>query len=101
RLFSVHTFRNLLEQTGFLVQREIPIPFPFRTLGFSRRVARLLERVNILLIRIRPGLFAYQIVLEALPLSRPTAILDETIKSESRYRWCESHESIEHPSITR
>ena len=33
RLFSVHTFRNLLEQTGFLVRREIFIPFPFRSLG--------------------------------------------------------------------
>ena len=83
RLFSVHTFRNLLEQTGFLVQREILIPFPFRTLGFSARVARLLERANTLFIRIRPRLFAYQIMLEALPLTTPAATLEETIKSES------------------
>src|SRR5262249_44313263 len=28
RLFSMHTFRGLLEQTGYLIQREIYIPFP-------------------------------------------------------------------------
>jgi 2-polyprenyl-3-methyl-5-hydroxy-6-metoxy-1,4-benzoquinol methylase len=83
RLFSVHTFRNLLEQTGFLVQREILIPFPFRTLGFSGRVARLLERVNMCFIKMRPRLFAYQIMLEALPLITPAATLEEAIRSES------------------
>ena len=82
RLFSAHTFHNLLEQTGFLVQRQIPIPFPFRSLGFSERTARFLERVNMLLIRLRPRLFAYQIMLEALPLATPAATLEETMKSE-------------------
>jgi len=83
RLFSLHTFRNLLEQTGFVVQREILMPFPFRALGLSARMERFLERLNMLLIRVRPRLFAYQIVLEARPLTTPVATLEETIKSES------------------
>jgi 2-polyprenyl-3-methyl-5-hydroxy-6-metoxy-1,4-benzoquinol methylase len=82
RLFSVHTFLNLLEQTGFLVQRQIFIPFPFRSLGFSMRTARLLEKINMLLIKLRPRLFAYQIVIEARPLTTPTTTLAETLKSE-------------------
>lgn len=83
RLFSVHTFRNLLEQTGFLVRREILIPFPFASLGFSARTAAVLERINMILIRLRPRLFAYQVVLEALPLTTPAAVLRETIKSQA------------------
>ena len=84
RLFSVHTFRNLLEQTGFLVQREIFIPFPFRNLGLPARLSAFLEKINMLLIRMRPGLFAYQILLEARPLITPTAVLEQTIQSEAR-----------------
>src|SRR5262249_40575924 len=71
-----------LEQTGFLVRREIFIPFPFASLGFSARTAAVLEKINMLFIRLRPRLFAYQVVLEALPLATPTAALEETIKSE-------------------
>jgi glycosyltransferase involved in cell wall biosynthesis len=83
RLFSVHTFRNLLEQTGFLVQRQIFVPFPFRSLGFSMRTARVLEKINMLLIRLRPRLFAYQVIVEALPLTGPATALEETLKSET------------------
>ncbi len=83
RLFSVHTFLNLLEQTGFLVQRQIFIPFPFRSLGFSPRTARWLEKINMLLIKLRPRLFAYQIIVEARPLTTPTTTLEQTLKSET------------------
>ena len=77
---------ELLEQTGFLVQREIYIPFPFRNLGLSSRIAGFLEKVNQALIRIRPRLFSYQIMLEALPLSTPAAVLEQTITSENKFR---------------
>jgi hypothetical protein len=68
RLFSLHTFRNLMEQTGFVVQREFYFPFPFRELGFSGKIAVFLEKLNILLIKIRPRLFAYQVMLVATPI---------------------------------
>ena len=83
RLFSVHTFHNLLEQTGFLIQREIFIPFPFRNLGFSETISRFLEKINMLLISLLPRLFSYQILLEARPLTTPTAVLEQTIRSEA------------------
>jgi glycosyltransferase involved in cell wall biosynthesis len=86
RLFSVHTFKNLLEQTGFVTQRETYFPFPFRALGFSARLARLLEKVNVLLIRIRPRLFSYQVMLEAIPLTTPKATLEESLRSELESR---------------
>ncbi|HEX4998730.1 MAG TPA: bifunctional glycosyltransferase/class I SAM-dependent methyltransferase [Terriglobia bacterium] len=83
RLFSAHTFRSLMEQTGFLVRRQIYIPFPFQALGFSGRLAKFLESVNMALIRLRPRLFAYQMLLETVPLVTPAAVLDETVKSQA------------------
>ena len=90
RLFSLHTFRNLLEQSGFVVQREVFMPFPFRGLGFSARISDVLERINRFLIKLRPRLFAYQVVVEACPLITPGATLEKTIKSEST-PMCERH----------
>jgi len=83
RLFSLKTLRNLLEQTGFIVQREVFIPFPFRSLGFSARIATVLEKTNLLLIRLRPQLFAYQVVLETRPLTMPSVTLEDTARSEA------------------
>jgi hypothetical protein len=36
-----------------------------------------------LLIRLRPRLFAYQVIVEALPLTGPATALEETLKSET------------------
>lgn len=82
RLFSAHTFRNLMEQTGFVIQKEVYIPFPFRVLGFSERMANIFEKLNLFFIKIRPRLFSYQIMLEAIPLTTPVVTLSETIRSE-------------------
>lgn len=82
RLFSLHTFRNLLEQTGFLVQKEHFMPFPFRAFGFSPGKAALFEKINLALINIAPKLFSYQIALEAVPLASAGARLQEALASE-------------------
>ncbi len=71
RLFSIHTFKNLLEQTGFKIYREYFILFPFVQLALPISLATLLEKINIFLIKIRPRLFAYQILVEAKQLSFP------------------------------
>lgn len=70
RLFTFRTFRGLFEQAGFdvLAIRGIPAPFPL-ALG-DGRLARLLLGLNQALIRLRPSLFAYQVMLEAR--KRPT-----------------------------
>jgi len=72
RLFSLRTFRNLMEQTGFLIDKEYFFPLPFHALGFPKKLAMFLEKVNVLLIRIRPSLFAYQVMMEATPITVPT-----------------------------
>src|SRR5262249_5582896 len=69
RLFSIHTFSTLLEQTGFLVQKEIFLPFPFEALGLSARCTRFLRKINMALIKVRPRLFAFQILVETIPLT--------------------------------
>jgi 2-polyprenyl-3-methyl-5-hydroxy-6-metoxy-1,4-benzoquinol methylase len=85
RLFSIHTFKNLLEQTGFVTQKEIYFPFPFQTLGFSEKMTRILEKINIFLIKIRPRLFSYQVMIVACPLAKPTVVLKEALViNESR-----------------
>jgi 2-polyprenyl-3-methyl-5-hydroxy-6-metoxy-1,4-benzoquinol methylase len=71
RLFSHHTFRNLLIQTGFVVSQVHYCPLPFRELGLSKASASLLERINMFCIRLRPRLFAYQVLFVAQPLLPP------------------------------
>ncbi len=80
RLFSAHTFRNLLIQTGFIVTREHYIPFPFISLGWPKGLSRWLEKINMMLIKIRPRLFAYQILFEAEPLKTAEVVLAEDLK---------------------
>jgi glycosyltransferase involved in cell wall biosynthesis len=82
RLFSLHTFRNLLIQTGFVITKEHFLPFPFAALGFSPEWAGRLERINQFLIRLRPGLFAYQILFETVPLNTPDSVLRQTLEWE-------------------
>ncbi len=75
RLFSYHTFKNLLEQTGYTIEEERYCPLPFSELGLPRFLARLLERINMLLIRLRPRLFAYQVMFKATPLASSSSAL--------------------------
>jgi 2-polyprenyl-3-methyl-5-hydroxy-6-metoxy-1,4-benzoquinol methylase len=79
RLFSLRTFRNLLEQTGFVIRRRVLFPVPFRALGFPPGVAATLARANRWLLRFFPSLFAYQVLFVATPLQRPEAVLEETL----------------------
>lgn len=81
RLFSAHTFRNLLEQTGFVIQEKYFIPFPFQSLGISKGFGSFLEKINKLFIKLRPRLFSYQIVFEAVPIEPPDAVLDRDLMS--------------------
>lgn len=71
RLFSTRTFRNLLDQTGFLVLETRGFPLPYKSLGFRPGLCRLLEGMNRFLIRLRPSLFAYQVLHVAAPLEAP------------------------------
>jgi 2-polyprenyl-3-methyl-5-hydroxy-6-metoxy-1,4-benzoquinol methylase len=75
RLFSYHTFKNLLEQTGFTVVEERYCPLPFAELGLPVWLAKIGEFINMALIRLRPRLFAYQVMFAATPLVSPQSVL--------------------------
>jgi glycosyltransferase involved in cell wall biosynthesis len=83
RLFSWRTFKNLLDQTGFLISERHGLPLPYRELGFPPLVCRLLEFINTVLIGIRPSLFAYQILCVTTPLVSPEQVLRESRLLES------------------
>jgi len=65
RLFTLESLRELLDQTGYEVLeiRGVPAPFP-RALG-DCFASRALLALNLALIRISRGLFAYQIFIRA------------------------------------
>jgi len=83
RLFSLRTFRNLLEQSGFIIKSHRFVPFPFHTLGLGPRMSRFLEKINMVFIKIRPSVFSFQILCEAYPLTRPENVLVTTLESDS------------------
>ena len=65
RLFTFGSLRRTLEQAGFeiLESKGVPAPIPL-ALG-NTAAARILLRINQMLIRISKGLFAYQVFLRA------------------------------------
>lgn len=65
RLFTLNSLARLMRYAGFRVldKRIMAAPYP-RALG-NTRLARLLMAVNRLPARLLPGLFAYQVILEA------------------------------------
>jgi glycosyltransferase involved in cell wall biosynthesis len=70
RLFTIATFRRLFEQAGFEVTGVETVPAPFALVFGDGFFGRLLAAANRLGLRLLPGLFAYQVVLDAR--RRPT-----------------------------
>ena len=65
RLFTFRTMRRLLRDSGFQVQVMKGIPAPISKAIGDSRLSRALTWLNQVLIRIRPGLFSYQIFVSA------------------------------------
>jgi 2-polyprenyl-3-methyl-5-hydroxy-6-metoxy-1,4-benzoquinol methylase len=63
RLFSWRTFGNLFDQLSFRVVEKHGIPLPSYAFGFRGGACRFLDRLQRLLIALRPSLFSYQILL--------------------------------------
>ena len=86
RLFTFTSLRALLHQAGYkiLETRGIPAPFP-KALG-DCRLSRMLLRLNSLLIRIAPKLFAYQILLRVKAQPTVKNLLAETISTSAELR---------------
>jgi 2-polyprenyl-3-methyl-5-hydroxy-6-metoxy-1,4-benzoquinol methylase len=77
RLFTRKSFRGIFEQAGYDVQLQTGLPLSASAvLGDDSRVARLAESVNAAVAARRPGLFAYQLWLEAQPFPTVDQMLD-------------------------
>ena len=70
RLFTFSSLRRLLKETGFTIEKEIPIPAPVPLVVKNAFWRRTLMGAQTLLIRVSRGLFAYQMFVVARP--RPT-----------------------------
>ena len=84
RLYTFKTLRHLFEQCGFRITRVEGIPAPFPLALGANALARAAMRVNELLIRLAPGLFAYQIFMEATPTPTVEALLDNSIRESTK-----------------
>jgi glycosyltransferase involved in cell wall biosynthesis len=81
RLYTFRTLKKLFTQCGFAVERLAAVPAPFpKALGLGP-LSRALVKVNQWLNALLPGLFAYQIYLEARPLATVDALLDDAIRT--------------------
>jgi glycosyltransferase involved in cell wall biosynthesis len=84
RLYTFKTLRHLFEQCGFRVTRVEGIPAPFPLALGANTLSRAAVRLNELLIRLAPGLFAYQIFLVATPTPTVEALLDNSISESTK-----------------
>jgi glycosyltransferase involved in cell wall biosynthesis/2-polyprenyl-3-methyl-5-hydroxy-6-metoxy-1,4-benzoquinol methylase len=87
RLFTFHTARALLEQSGYRIKevRGVPAPFP---LAFGDGwLARTALFVNRLLIRVSRSLFSYQIFIVATPMPTLEWLLSRAHESRNEEVW--------------
>jgi glycosyltransferase involved in cell wall biosynthesis len=86
RLFTFKSLRALLEQAGYeiLEARGVPAPYPL-AIG-TNFWSRALLKSNQFLLRISPGLFAYQICIRARALPDSRHLLKETISGSAKLR---------------
>jgi glycosyltransferase involved in cell wall biosynthesis len=68
RLFTFTTFRHLFKQNGFEILQEKGIPAPFPLVFGQGWLSRVLMAVNQAFIKLRRGVFAYQIYFVVRPL---------------------------------
>lgn len=92
RLFTIGSFKKLVDECSYEITqvRYCPIPFENIIIGHPR-VTDALSWLNMIFVRLLPGLFAYQVVIEAKPrtdrpsdLLRQQQILDDYIPEQRR-----------------
>ncbi len=76
RLFTIASFRRLFEQAGFDVTATETVPAPVALVLGGGLLGRLLVGLNRLGLRLLPGLFAYQVIVDA----RRRATIDELLE---------------------
>ncbi len=67
RLFTFSSVTQLLEESGFVIEKTVGIPAPFPLMIKNRLLQKCCIHINIGLIKIWKSLFAYQIGIVAVP----------------------------------
>ncbi|MCK5843954.1 MAG: hypothetical protein KAG97_04545, partial [Victivallales bacterium] len=83
RLFTIHTFRRLLENAGFKVVETIGFGPPLRDLRPDSRLFALLDAIAAKLARMWPAMFAFSFLMKC---ERPDGVDDlitKTFKPEA------------------
>jgi SAM-dependent methyltransferase len=84
RLYTFRTLKKVFTQCGFSVERVSPVPAPFPKALGPGLLARALLKTNQWMNALLPGLFAYQIYMEARPLATVDALLDDAIRTSQK-----------------
>ena len=85
RLFTFGSLRALFEQGGFRIIETYGVPAPLPLALGDGRLARMLQRLNRLLIRISKGLFSYQVFMVMQLYPTPEYLL-RTAQTDSAVR---------------
>ncbi|MBI5382527.1 MAG: glycosyltransferase [Opitutae bacterium] len=78
RLFTFSSLRRLLQEAGFVIEKEIGIPAPAPLVVKSSFWSKTAMKVQALLIKLRRGLFAYQMYMVIRPLPTMQTLLTAT-----------------------
>lgn len=86
RLFTFKSMAELLRQAGYsiLEERGIPAPYP-KAIG-DNTLSRILLFINQILIKLLPGLFAYQIYMRARVKPTVRQLLQETLAASTKIK---------------
>ena len=76
RLFTFSSLRRLLKETGFTIEQVTGIPPPIPLVVRSRFWQKFLLKAHTVLIRISPGLFAYQMFMVVRPLPTLSTLMN-------------------------
>jgi glycosyltransferase involved in cell wall biosynthesis len=80
RLFTFSSLKRILEQSGYDVHSERGVPAPFGLALKGGFVAKVLTKINNLLIHLARNLFSYQIYVVATPRPSVNSLLDSAIR---------------------
>lgn len=86
RLFTFKSLSALLEQAGYEILESCGVPAPFPLAIGTNFWSKELLSLNQFLLRILPGLFAYQICIRARALPDARHLLKETISGSAKLR---------------
>jgi glycosyltransferase involved in cell wall biosynthesis len=81
RLFTFATFRELFEQSGYVIDEIVGVPAPFPLALGNTGFARFLLAINRFLIRISRSLFSYQIFMVVRPLPLLDCLLERAVET--------------------